>query len=63
MLVDEHAHEFRDRDGRMRVVQLHGEFLVEQAHRQLLSAQDPEHVLNGAGYEEILLLEPQFLPA
>ena len=63
MLVDEHPHQFGDRDGRMRVVELHGEFLVKALHGQLLGVQDAEHILDRTRNEEVLLLETQFLAA
>ena len=63
ILVDQQPHQLGDRDRRMGVVELHGEFLVEAAQRELLGAQDAHHVLQRAGDEEILLLEAQLLAA
>ena len=61
VLIDQQAHQLRDRDRRMRVVELDGELLVEVLHRQVLRAQDAEHVLQRTGDEEVLLLQPQLL--
>ena len=61
MLVDQQAHQLGDGDRRMRVVQLHGELLVEALQRNLLPAHDAQHVLQRAGDEEVLLLQPQLL--
>ena len=60
LLVDEQAHQFCHSDSRMGVVELHGELLVESFHRNLLATHYPHHVLQRAGDEEILLLEPKF---
>ena len=63
VFVHEQAHQLGDRDRRMRVVELHGELLVEALDRDLLPAHDAQHVLQRAGHEEVLLLEAQLLAA
>ena len=63
VLIDQQAHELRNRDRRMGVVQLHRKLFVELGDRQFLRAQDAEHVLQRAGDEEILLFEAQLLAA
>ena len=60
--VDEQPHELRHGDRGMRVVELHRELLMEPLERNPY-AQYPEHVLQRARDEEILLLEPQLLAA
>ena len=60
MLVDQHAQQFRNGDGRVRVVELnHFEVrqLCQLAARQMMTAQNVRH---GAGALEILLHQTQF---
>jgi hypothetical protein len=45
VFIDEQAHELRDSDRGMRIVQLNGELLVEALERDALNAHDAEHVL------------------
>jgi hypothetical protein len=62
VLVDQQAHQLGDGDRRVRVVELDRELLVEALSGRLLPAQvDAQHVLQRAGDEEVLLLEPQLL--
>ena len=60
-LVDQQPHQFGHGDRGMGVVELDGELLVEALGRDLLHADDAQHVLQRAGDEEVLLLEPQLL--
>ena len=61
LLVDQHAHQLRDGNGRMGVIELNGHFV-----RQILPTsvgsflEAPDHVLDGGRYEKVLLLEAQF---
>ena len=57
--IDQQAHQFRHGDGGMGVVELNGILAVKFRHRQALTQEDPEHVLQGAGHEENLLTQPQ----
>ena len=57
--IDQQPHQLGHSDGRVGVVHLHRILAVELAHRQPLTLQDPEHVLQGAAHEEDLLAEPQ----
>src|SRR6266446_3741558 len=60
MLVNQEAHQFGDGDRGMRVIELHGELLGKLIpSRTSLLAKEAEHVLQGAGSKEILLLEAQ----
>ncbi len=63
VLVDQQPHELGDGDRGMRIVQLHRELLMELLDGKVLPPQDAEHVLKGAGDEEELLLQAQFLAA
>lgn len=61
VLVHQQAHQLGDADGRMGVVELDGEFLVEPPHRHAVGRQQAQHVPQRARHEEVLLLEAQFL--
>ena len=61
MLVHEQAHQLRDGDRRVRVVELHGPFFVEGRGRAAEQRVDAQHVLQRAAREKELLLEPQHL--
>ena len=61
LLVDQHAHQLGDGDGRVRVVELNGH-LLREAHEVGVRLQvAPHDVGDGAGDEEVLLLEAQLL--
>jgi len=60
-LVHQQSHELGHGDGRMCVIELHGELLVEALRRNLLHATDAQHVLQGSTHEEVLLFEAQLL--
>ena len=47
----------------MRIVQLNCYFLREVLPVFILLAKPPDDVLEGTGYEKILLQQPEFLPA
>src|SRR5688572_8129665 len=59
MLVDEQPHELGDGDRRVRVVQLYGGQLWQPGDRLALHREHPQHVLQRARHEEVLLREPQ----
>ena len=60
MIVHQQPHQFGDRERRVRIVQLHRE-LLRKAIQCLIALQvQPDHVLKRAGYEKILLFQPQF---
>ena len=61
VLVHEQAHQLRDGDRRVRVVELHGPFFVEGRGRAAEQRVDAQHVLQRAAREKELLLEPQLL--
>src|SRR5215469_15194019 len=61
VVVDEQVHQLGDCDGRVRVVELHCPFLMERLQRAIQLAMDPNHVLQRAAYEEVLLLQAQRL--
>ncbi len=61
VFVDQQAHQFRNRDRGVSVVQLHGKFFVKALQGDFLQLRDAQHVLQRTGHEEILLLQPQFL--
>ena len=61
VLIHEQAHQLRDRDRGMRVVELHGPFFMERRGRAAEQRVDAQHVLKRATGEKELLLEPQFL--
>ncbi|SHW51777.1 Uncharacterised protein [Mycobacteroides abscessus subsp. abscessus] len=59
-LVDQQPHQLRDTDGRMSVVELQSELLGQLVDRALGHIfQDVQHPLQGAGYKEVLLQQPQ----
>jgi len=55
------AHHFGDRDGRVRVVELRGPAGMELIERPAQPQVNADHILQRAGHEEKLLLEPQLL--
>ena len=61
VLVDEQAHQFGDRDGRMGVVHLDGEGAMQVGERAVLRLLDLDDVLQRAGDEEELLFQTQLL--
>ncbi len=61
LFVHQQAHQLGDGNGGMGVVELHGELLVKPLHRDLLTTHDAQHVLQRAGDEKELLLQPQLL--
>ena len=61
MFVHEQVQHFGERDGGMRVVKLHRPFLAERRHRPIQRAMGPNHALQRAAHEEILLLQAQDL--
>ena len=61
MLVDQKAHQLRDRHGRMRVVELHGGMIGQIVERAELVEMPPDQVLQRRRGEEKLLAEPQLL--
>ena len=61
MPVDEQPHQLRHGDGRVGVVQLGGPRVVERLERPAQEQVQPDHVLQRAAHEEILLLQPQDL--
>ena len=62
LLVDEDVHQLRDRDVRVRVVQLDAGGLREVLPRARGLLEAADDVLDGRGREEVLLLQPQLLP-
>ena len=61
VLVDEEPHQLGHRDRRVRVVELRHEMLVEPLERIADAQVQPQHVLQRARHEEILLLQPELL--
>ena len=63
ILVHEHAHELRDADDRVGVVELEGDLVREGGQIRLVLArvEDADGVVDGGGHEEVLLLEAQSL--
>ena len=59
--VDEQPHQLGHGDGRVGVVELHREVLVEVVQVRVLDQVQADHVLQGAGDEEILLPQAQRL--
>ena len=60
-VVDEHAHQLRDPDGRVGIVQLDRDLVSEVVERLVSALVAPDDVVDGAGDEEVLLPEPQLL--
>ena len=60
MHIHQEAHQLRDGEGRVGVVELDGEFVGERVDVRLLE-QEPDAVLQRARHEEVLLLEPELL--
>ena len=60
--VDEDAHQFGDGDGRMRIVQLDGDFIGKLAEVFVGFFVAADDVVNRAANEEILLFKAQFAP-
>ena len=63
ILVHEHAHEFRNADDRVGVVELEVDLVREGGQIRLVLArvEDADGVVDGGGHEEVLLLEAQCL--
>ena len=61
VFVHEQAHQLRDGDRGVRVVELHGPFFVEGRGRAAEQRLDAQHVLQRAAREKELLLEPEHL--
>src|SRR5262245_12771313 len=61
VLIDEEAHKLCDRDRWMRIVELDSILLVELRRIRGCLEMNAHHVLERAGDEEILLLEPKLL--
>ena len=61
LLVEQHPHQLGHRDGRVRVVELNGHLLREADEVGVALEVAPHDVGDGAGDEEVLLLEPQLL--
>ncbi|MNM92764.1 hypothetical protein D3C81_1051080 [compost metagenome] len=61
MVVDQQPHQLGNAHRRVGVVQLYRELLVEARDRQALGGEQAQHVLQRAGHEEVLLLQPQLL--
>ena len=61
VLVHEQPHQLGDRDRRVRVVQLCGPAGVELVERLPAQQVQPDHVLEGARHEKVLLLEAELL--
>ncbi len=61
VFVDEQPHQFRNRDRRVRVVQLRGPGRVKLVERLPTHQVQADHVLEGARHEEVLLRETQRL--
>ena len=62
LLVHQHAHQLRDGERRVRVVQLEDGLLRKvRPGPPLALPEAPDHVLQRRGHEEVLLLEPQLL--
>ena len=63
VLVHEDAHELRDADDRVGVVELEGDLVREGGQIRLVLArvEDADGVVDGGGHEEVLLLEAQSL--
>ena len=59
MFVHQQPHQFRDRNGRVRIIELHGKFRVESLQSRKLLQVDPNHILQRARRKKILLLQPQ----
>ena len=58
VLVDQQAHQLGDGDGRMRVVQLRSPMRIEVRESLAAHQVQANHVLQRAGDEEVLLLQP-----
>ncbi len=61
MLIDQLPHQFRNPDGRMRIVQLDAVHFMKALDGQSAADALAQHVLDRAGDEEILLLQAQTL--
>ena len=61
VLVDEQAHQFRDRERRVRVVELDRDAVRQLLERAPLGELLGQHVLQARAHEEVLLLEAQLL--
>ena len=63
VLVHENAHELRNADDRVGVVELEGDLVRERGQIRLVLAriEDADGVMDGGGHEEILLLQTQCL--
>mmetsp|Transcript_36390 Transcript_36390/g.74689 ORF Transcript_36390/g.74689 Transcript_36390/m.74689 type:complete len:855 (+) Transcript_36390:63-2627(+) len=63
ILIHEEAHKLGDADGRMGVIELHRHLVWKllPAASGLGSHERPDHVLDGGGHEEVLLLETKLL--
>ena len=59
--VDQHAHQLGDGDGGVGVVELHRHLVGERVEGVVLLLVGAEDVGDGAGHEEVLLLEAQLL--
>src|SRR6187402_1236778 len=59
--VHEKTHQLRDADRGVRIVQLHRPLEMKFLERSLANAMDTDHVLQGTGDEEVLLLEAKAL--
>src|SRR6516165_5977863 len=62
VFVDQQAHQFSYGDCRMRVVKLDRELLVEVFRLTSSYPMHAEHILQGTGHKEDLLLEPEHFP-
>ena len=58
VLVDQKAHQLGDGDGGVGVVELHGKLVVKALQAVGALPVEPHHVLQRAGDEEVLLLQP-----
>ena len=58
-LVDEEPHEFRDRQGGVRIVDVNGHFISQLAKVRLQFFETAQDALNAGGNEEIFLNKPQ----
>ena len=61
MFIHQQAHQFRDSDRRMGIVQLDDEFFMKAVEVLAVLQVQAQHVLQGAGGKEILLPEAQLL--
>ncbi len=61
VLIHQQAHQFRNRHGRMRVIELESHFVRKVVQRAVHAEMLLKRLLHGSGDEEVLLLQPELL--